>query len=201
MERASAKELFILGRVSIRPTYGHEIMRTLRESRADLWVELSEKHVYYILRKFDRDGLVTAVETRAGNLPARKVYTITDAGRVVLAGMMSADSLIDAIPYSEFDVLLGMLAYTDLLDDQAKNDVLTRRRAVLQAKLDGLAAATGTPADAETGGFPALMLARVTGSVSAELEWLDVIAAEVDRAGWASLKPAFPHSAHTRPAL
>jgi DNA-binding PadR family transcriptional regulator len=201
MERASAKELFILGRVSLRPTYGHEIMRTLRESRADLWVELSEKHVYYILRKLDRDGLVTAVETRAGNLPARKVYTITDAGRVVLVGMMSADSLIDAIPYSEFDVLLGMLAYTNLLDDRAKNDVLTRRRAVLQAKLDGLAAANGTPADAETGGFPALMLARVTGSVSAELEWLDVIAAEVDRAGWASLKPAFPHSVHTRPTL
>jgi len=197
MERASAKELFILGRVSLRPTYGHEIMRTLRESRADLWVELSEKHVYYILRKLDRDGLVTAVETRAGNLPTRKVYTITDAGRVVLANMMSADSLIDAIPYSEFDVLLGMLAYTDLLDDRAKSDVLTRRRVVLVAKLSELAAATGTPADVETGGFPALMLARITGSVSAELEWLDVIAAEVVQAGWASLKPASPPSPHT----
>jgi len=201
MERASAKELFILGRVSIRPTYGHEIMRTLRESRADLWVELSEKHVYYILRKLDRDGLVTAVETRAGNLPARKVYTITDAGRAVLAGMMSADSLIDAIPYSEFDVLLGMLSYTDLLDDRGKNDVLARRRAVLRVRLDGLATTTGAPIDAGGGGFPALMLARVKANVSAELEWLDSVTAEVERAGWASLKPAFPHSTHTRPTL
>lgn len=195
MERASAKALFILGRISLRPTYGHEIMRTLRESRADLWVELSEKHVYYILRKLDREGLVTASETRTGNLPARKVYTITDAGRDALAGMMGADSLIGAVPYSEFDVLLGMLAYTDLLDDRAKDDVLARRRAVLQAKLHDL----GAPAGAETGGFPTLMLARVTGNVSAELDWLASIAAEVERSGWSSLKPAFAHPAGARP--
>ncbi|HEY5517782.1 MAG TPA: PadR family transcriptional regulator [Coriobacteriia bacterium] len=201
MERASAKELFILGRVSIRPTYGHEIMRTLRESRADLWVELSEKHVYYILRKLDREGLVTASETRTGNLPARKVYAITDAGRDALAGMMGADSLIGAVPYSEFDVLLGMLAYTDLLDDRAKDDVLARRRAVLEAKLDGLVAATSAPAGAETGGFPTLMLARVTANVSAELDWLASIAAEVERSGWSSLKPAFAHSADAGPTL
>ncbi|HEY5432766.1 MAG TPA: PadR family transcriptional regulator, partial [Coriobacteriia bacterium] len=190
MERASAKELFILGRVSLRPTYGHEIMRTLRESRADLWVELSEKHVYYILRKLDREGLVTATGERTGRLPARKVHTITDTGRSVLAEMMIADSLVRAVPYSEFDVLLGMLAYTDLLDDATKSDVLLRRRAVLQEQLDGLAEATEDSAFANgPDGFPRLMLAKVLRNVSAELEWLDSIAAHVASSGWASLKP------------
>jgi len=190
MERASAKELFILGRVSLRPTYGHEIMRTLRESRADLWVELSEKHVYYILRKLDREGLVTATGERTGRLPARNVYTITETGRSVLAEMMIADSLVRAVPYSEFDVLLGMLAYTDLLDDATKSDVLLRRRAVLQEQLDGLAEATEDSAFASgPDGFPRLMLAKVLRNVSAELEWLDSIAAHVAGSGWASLKP------------
>ena len=32
---ASAKELFVLGMLSIRPTYGHEIMRALSESRSE----------------------------------------------------------------------------------------------------------------------------------------------------------------------
>jgi hypothetical protein len=112
---------------------------------------------------------------------------------------MSADSLVEAVPYSEFDVLLGMLAYTDLLDDGAKSEVLARRRAVLRAKLEGLAAATGAPAGAVAVGFPTLMLARVEANVSAELEWLDSITAEVERAGWGSLKPAFASPADTRP--
>ena len=188
MERASAKELFILGRVSLRPTYGHEIMRTLRESHADLWVELSEKHVYYILRKLDREGLVVGAEERAGNLPQRRVYTITDAGRAVLAEMMAADSLIRAVPYSEFDVLLSMLSYTELLDNAAKNDILARRRSVLEAQLAEVAHASERSSD----GFPRLMLAKVVGTVTAELEWLESIAAAVERSGWAALKPTFP---------
>ncbi len=197
MERASAKELFILGRVSIRPTYGHEIMRTLRESRADLWVELSEKHVYYILRKLDREGLVTEKGERSGKLPARNVYTITEAGCSTLAEMMVADSLVRAVPYSEFDVLLGMLAYTDLLDDAAKSEVLRRRREVLQEQLDGLAEATeGSAFASGPDGFPRLMLAKVLRNVTAELEWIDSIAAHVAGSGWASLKPTFSVADH-----
>jgi len=192
MGKTSAKELFILGRISLRPTHGHEIMRTLKESRSDLWVELSEKHVYYILRKFERDGLVKATEARSGNLPTRKVYAITAAGRAVLAEMMDAESLIHAMPYSEFDVLLGMLCYADALDDAAKDAVLARREAALEGLLEELASAAADPTlDGEFAGFPKLILARVTSKIESELSWLRDIAAEVKRAGWASMKPVF----------
>ena len=77
---ASAKELFVLGRLSSRPTHGHEIMRTLGASRSDLWVELSDKHVYYILNKLEREGLVAVYVQREGARPARKVFSITPAG-------------------------------------------------------------------------------------------------------------------------
>jgi len=192
MGKTSAKELFILGRVSLRPTHGHEIMRTLKESRSDLWVELSEKHVYYILRKFERDGLVEATEARSGNLPARKIYAITAAGREVLAEMMRAESLIHAMPYSEFDVLLGMLCYADALDDAAKDAVLASREAALEGLLEELASAAADPTlGDEFEGFPKLILARVTSKIEGELSWLREIAAEVKRAGWASMKPVF----------
>ncbi len=188
MDSASAKELFVLGRVSLRPTHGHEIMRTLRESRADLWIELSDKHVYYILRKFDREGLVTATEERTGNLPKRKVYTITDAGRAALSEMMAADSLARAIEYSEFDVLLGMLCYTDSLDETAKSAILLKRQEALESLLEDLAQTAG---DSAGGGFPRIILTRVTERLSDELEWLRAITAEVERTGWAALKPVF----------
>lgn len=188
MDKASAKELFILGRVSLRPTHGHEIMRTLRESHADLWIELSEKHVYYVLRKLDSEGFVTATEQRSGNLPARRVYAITDAGRAVLAEMMSAQSLVRAMPYSQFDVVLGMLCYTDALDESAKSAVLLARQGALESMLADLVRTADAPT---VGGFPELILARVTSRVLGELEWLRAVAAEVERTGWAAMRPTF----------
>jgi len=189
---ASAKDLFVLGRISLRPTYGHEIMRTLRESHADLWIDLSEKHVYYILKKLAAEGLVVATDEDAGGLPRRKVYAITEAGITALAEMMTAENLVDALPYSEFDVLLGMVSYTDALGDAAKNAILARRRDSLEATLGRLAQAVANPeTGGEVGGFPAIILERVTQRLSDELAWLDKIRSEVERAGWECMKPAF----------
>ena len=192
MTAASAKDLFVLGRISLRPTYGHEIMRTLRESHADLWIDLSEKHVYYILRKLAAENLVIATDEDTGGLPRRKVYAITEAGIVALAEMMTAENLVQAMPYSEFDVLLGMVSYTDALDEAAKNEILMRRRDSLEATLGRLAQASMDPAaNGEVGGFPAIILARVNQRLSDELQWLEEIASEVQRAGWDSMKPTF----------
>jgi DNA-binding PadR family transcriptional regulator len=189
MASVSARELFILGRVSLRPTHGHEIMRTLRESRADLWIELSEKHVYYILKKLEREGSVTSSEQRTGNLPSRKVFTVTDAGKVALAEMMSAGDLTDAIPYSEFDVLLGMLSYTDVLDDAAKAEVLDRRRAALETVLRD--AHRERENGIGVGGFPTVILERVISRLTDEMGWLDSIRTRVERDGWSSMTPTF----------
>ena len=198
MIAVSAKDLFVLGRISLRPTYGHEIMRTLRESHADLWIDLSEKHVYYILRKLAAENLVAATEENVGGLPRRKVYAITDAGITALTEMMTAENLVDAIPYSEFDVLLGMVSYTDALDDAAKNAIVTRRRDSLEATLGRLAQAPANPeTGGEVGGFPAIILARVTQRLSDELAWLNEITSEVERFGWDCMKPAFASSGKT----
>ena len=106
--------------------------------------------------------------------------------------MMGAESLIHAMPYSEFDVLLGMLCYADALDDAAKDAVLASREAVLEALLEELASAAADPTlGGEFAGFPKLILARVTSKIESELSWLREIAAEVKRAGWASMKPIF----------
>jgi DNA-binding PadR family transcriptional regulator len=198
MDTASAKELFVLGRLSARPTHGHEIMRTLAESRADLWVELSEKHVYYILRKLERDGLVIVEAQRESSRPARKVFTITPAGREAFARMMTAESLIESVPYSEFDVVFGMLAYTDALPDAEKTAVLERRRVFLrglaaQAQEAGIAAVRG---DLE--GLPRLVLDKLARVTLAELGWLDGVLLEIERSGWSAMRPSFADSIPTQ---
>jgi len=189
MSTISAKELFILGRISLRPTHGHEIMRTLRASRADLWVEISEKHVYYILKKLERDGLVSIVASQSDGLAARKVYAITSAGRSAFASMLVADGLVDATPYSEFDVLFGMLCYTDAITPAEKDAILARRRAFLGKLASELNEATAG-ADA-LAGAPRVMLEKVTRNVANELDWLEDVTATIARDGWASMRPSF----------
>lgn len=190
MDDASAKALFILGRISIRPTHGHEIMRTLYASRSDLWVDLSKKHVYYVLKSLERDNLVSVSEEREGNLPARKVYTITDTGRATLARMMQADALVRSQPYSEFDVVLGMLAYTDVLSEAEKNAVLAKRVAYLGDLIrDARRVAEEASGRPEAGGIQRVILEKVARVAETERVWLAEIAAEIETTGWAAMRP------------
>jgi DNA-binding PadR family transcriptional regulator len=184
--------VFVLGRVSLRPTHGHEIMRTLHESHADLWVELSEKHVYYVLRRLDEDGLVTAIEQRDGNLPARKVYSITEAGRAALAEMLNSDCAADSWAYSEFDVVLGMACLTDVLTDDEKTALLDRRRTALEQRLSEISGGVAQSSEPDpVQGFPKFMAAKIVGALNAELAWLASIASEVATHGWQSMHPPF----------
>jgi DNA-binding PadR family transcriptional regulator len=190
MDDVSSKELFILGRVSMRPTHGHEIMRTLYASRADLWVGLSKKHVYYVLRKLERDGLIAGSEARSGNLPARKVYAITNSGRAALARMLCADSLTRSMPFSEFDVVFGMLAYTDVLSDAEKDAVLDARRSYLaETVADARRVGAEAAARPESGGVQRVVLEKVARVAETELAWLTEVRDEIDRTGWASMRP------------
>jgi DNA-binding PadR family transcriptional regulator len=181
---ASAKELFVLGRLSVRPTHGHEIMLTLAESRSDLWVGLSEKHVYYILRKLESNGLVRVEERVEGGRPPRRVFSLTPAGLAEFDRLICADSLIESASYSEFDVVFGMLSYTDRLAPSDKTTVLERRGAHLRSVIADataasiLAAQTGAPA------MPARVFDKVIRVAAAELEWLQEVLAEVERDGW-----------------
>jgi len=197
MDTASAKELFVLGRLSSRPTHGHEIMRTLSESRADLWVELSEKHVYYILRKLERDGLIVADSPGQSSRPARKVFSITPMGRQAFARMMTAEPLIESVPYSEFDVVFGMLAYTDYLPDAEKTGVLQRRRAFLRGLATQAQEAAAAALQEDLDGLPRMVLEKLQRVTAAELGWLDEVLLEIERIGWSAMRPSFADPAHT----
>lgn len=190
MDSLSAKELFVLGRISIRPTHGHEIMRTLYASRSDLWVDVSRKHVYYIVRKLERDGLITAEEMRDGNLPARKVYSITEPGRIALRKGFTTDSLVRSIPYSDFDVVFGMLAYTDVLLDSEKDAVVEGRDRYLCELITDARRVAAEAADLAAGAsVQAVILGKVARMAEAERAWLSDVRAQIVLDGWAALKP------------
>ncbi len=188
---ASAKELFVLGRLSIRPTHGHEIMRTLAESHSEMWVALSEKHVYYILKKLEREGLVTSDLQPQEGRPARRVFALTSAGRAEFARLMAADALVESMPYSDFDVVFGMLAYTDALSPADKTAILERRASYLRELAEKADAATAEAVSAPipAAAFSAHVFERIARVAEAELAWLDGVIADVQQRGWPIARP------------
>jgi DNA-binding PadR family transcriptional regulator len=186
--KASAKELFVLGRLSVRPTHGHEIMRTLAESRSDLWVGLSEKHVYYILKKLERDGFVRVEERSEGGRPTRRVFSLTSAGLREFDRLIRADDLTESISYSDFDVVFGMLSYTDRLTPSEKTAVLVRRTEHLRGVIADATAATDRAAATSAPVLPSRVFEKVIRVAGAELGWLQEVLTEIERDGWPAAK-------------
>jgi DNA-binding PadR family transcriptional regulator len=184
----SAKELFVLGVVSRQPIHGHGINRIIEISEADRWVELGPKHVYYVLRKLQRTGLVKSREERLGAAPPRTVYAITPEGRETLRSWLRSPSLSGAFPVSPFDTVFAMLGFADALNEGETVDVLQARRASIFAGLDEHGAGGEDLLRDQYGATAARMFQKTRMLLEAELAWIDGVLQEVQADGWESFR-------------
>jgi DNA-binding PadR family transcriptional regulator len=184
MAGLSVRDLFVLGRVSSGTSYGYEIMRDVRMSRADLWVELSEKHVYYVLRKLADAGLVSATE-RPGRGSSRTVYHITPAGREALAAQLRAEESARTRAYDDFDAAFATMATTEALDDEARTAMLKRRLAELERRLgDEYRRGMRSTLERRFGATARALYEKGRAMTMAERTWLQALIGEVERDGW-----------------
>jgi DNA-binding PadR family transcriptional regulator len=74
-------ELVILSLIAEKPKHGYQIEQVIEEREMRQWTELGFSSIYYLLNKLEDRGLIASrLEQIPGRGPARKVYTITDAG-------------------------------------------------------------------------------------------------------------------------
>jgi DNA-binding PadR family transcriptional regulator len=69
-----------LGTLLEGPRHGYDIQRQINADFGDIW-RLSTSQVYSVLKRLERDGLVTSVSVQQGARPPRKIYRITPQGR------------------------------------------------------------------------------------------------------------------------
>lgn len=77
-------ELTILSLVAESPRRGYELQQIIDERGLREWLTIGFSSIYYILNKLERQNMVTGQLQPEGRGPARKVYTITEAGRGIL---------------------------------------------------------------------------------------------------------------------
>ncbi|MDH3425422.1 MAG: PadR family transcriptional regulator [Acidimicrobiia bacterium] len=179
----SSRELFVLGVVSRAPIHGHGINRIVEISGAERWVDMSAKHVYYVLRKLEGAGLVEAMEERTGARPPRTVYRITPEGRRSLWQWLQSDVGV-VTTASPFDTRFAMLAYADALNEEETLDVLRRRRAALASVLEDHPPQAELELRAAFGSAAAAMFRKTRSLVDAELAWIDTVLTEAAAHGW-----------------
>jgi DNA-binding PadR family transcriptional regulator len=99
-------ELAILSLIAERPRYGYEIDETIEARGMRGWTDIGFSSIYYLLKKLTGDGLLVQETRESEHGPARKVYSVTQAGITALrTGTTDALTNLDG---GERDFLLGL---------------------------------------------------------------------------------------------
>jgi len=111
---------------------GYEIRKQSTEGHFSFFVDASYGAIYPALARLEEEGLVTcSAEAQAGK-PSRKVYSITEAGRLAFIEALSVLPEPDTFR-SQF---LLIAKYAELLEPEQVRMAIDRRIAALREKLD-----------------------------------------------------------------
>lgn len=148
-------------------SYGYQLKGAFERSAGPQWGALNIGHVYQLLERLNRDGLVAEVRAEAGPHGSdRRVYAITARGRDELARWLGTASA-PATGYRD-DLFLKLLAAART-DAATVRAVARRERAALLAELHGLRALARSGDDLE-----ALLTEGAALGVEARLRLLDL---------------------------
>lgn len=171
MYYVSVLDLKILGFLDDGPLHGYELRRRINELGGP-GSHLSEGALYPALARLERAGMLTRSEEPGARGRARKVLTITDAGRERLHELLRdpSESAVSSAPG-----FLEHLAFLSHLPDAVqRRSVLERRLAVLTGEPPAFFYDDGRPRRAGQESDPyRLGMIRVAGaSRRAEILWL-----------------------------
>ncbi|MEW7006652.1 PadR family transcriptional regulator [Lentilitoribacter sp. EG35] len=111
---------------------GYEIKKMSSETHYAYFVDASYGSIYPALNKLEAEGFLTSHEEREPGKPARKVYSITEAGRTELTTHMVEPPKQDTFK-SEF-LLIAMCA--ELLDRETLVNAIDHRIKQLENDLE-----------------------------------------------------------------
>jgi DNA-binding PadR family transcriptional regulator len=126
----------VLALLADGPGHGYQLKGAFEESVGPQWGPLNIGHLYQILDRLSRDGLVTSTRVAQDVKPDRVVYAITDAGQAELAEWM--ESPTPRTSGFRDDFFLKVMAAAHTREADTVQTVITRQRAFLLRELHNL---------------------------------------------------------------
>lgn len=87
-EEINIIKVLILYYLSIKPTHGYEIQKYIQINHMDSWTKIQSGSIYYALSKLEKNGFIVLSKEEGHGLKARKIYSITEAGRIELENLV-----------------------------------------------------------------------------------------------------------------
>ncbi len=112
-EKLSAVNLWIMGLLVDHPMSAYEIARIVETDVIARHLKVSVPAVYKNVRELQRVGYLEMERARMGEMPEKKVYSVTDSGRKYFLKLMDhySSNLLDY--YFEFNTFLANLDKVD----------------------------------------------------------------------------------------
>lgn len=171
-EEASSRnpaEYLVLGVLSLGSAHGYDVYRHLHDNLRTVW-RLGRSQVYALLSKLEREGVVTYRRVEQETLPAKKIYSLNDAGREILHAWVS--SPVPSVRSMRLE-FLTKLYFARLLSPESEKQLLLSQLEVCSAKiphLEQVRASARADIDREAVSFR-------MGVVNASIGWLQEILA------------------------
>jgi DNA-binding PadR family transcriptional regulator len=136
----------VLALLAEKPAHGYELKSSFEQAVGDQWGGLNIGHLYQILDRLSRDGLIESERQPQPVKPDRVVHHLTAAGRSELERWLSEPSTRQR-GYRD-DFFLKLMAAAQGKDQQTLDGVLRRQRTHLLRELHSLTEArTQSPSD------------------------------------------------------
>jgi DNA-binding PadR family transcriptional regulator len=129
----------VLALLAGRPAHGYELKAEFEQAVGDQWGGLNIGHLYQLIDRLSRDGLITSQRKPQHIKPDRIVHQITPAGRAELDRWL-AEPAVRAKGYRD-EFFLKLMAAVRSPDPAALAGVLGRQRAHLLRELHALSQA------------------------------------------------------------
>lgn len=186
LNRLTPLGVMVLAMLREADMHPYEMMRLLRQRRADRLVPLAQGTLYHTVARLERAGLVEHVGVdREGNRPERTTYGVTDAGCAAVADWVRAE-----LPRLDRPV------ETRVAIAEAHNLDRTEAISLLRQRLDALVAERAAYADSRAAvmdrGVPEqflVELGRAETLLRAEAEWLETLLVRLEsgEVGWGAI--------------
>lgn len=89
MPHINTTQYALLGIISLKPMTGYDIKKFIDQSISFFWSE-NYGHIYPVLKKLEREKLVSKQVKHTTGKPAKNIYSITEKGRQMLTDWLAA---------------------------------------------------------------------------------------------------------------
>jgi DNA-binding PadR family transcriptional regulator len=175
----------VLALLADRPAHGYELKSRFEQAVGEQWGGLNIGHLYQVLDRLARDGLIDSERQPQQIKPDRLVHRLTAEGRAELDRWL-AEPAVRAHGYRD-DFFLKVMVAARSGDQATLSGVLDRQRAHLLRELHGLGQARGL---AGQGPVESLLITAAELHIRADLGLVDAAEQAITVAGLAATPAA-----------